>query len=73
MPVPVFCCFEFQKSYKGNILGIGRNQARSPYFAVTYTESKGETERSQEVATPGGGAGHPLAVPLCGVGPLGAL
>jgi hypothetical protein len=65
--------FVFQKSYKANILRIGRNEARSPYFAITYTESKGETERSQEVATPGGGTGHPLAMPPCGVGSLGAL
>jgi hypothetical protein len=51
--------FVFQKSYTGNILGIGRNKARSSYFAVTKTESKAETEEGQEAATPGGGAGPP--------------
>jgi hypothetical protein len=44
--------FVFQKSYTGNILGIGQNKARSSYFAVTYTESKGEMEKSREAATP---------------------
>jgi hypothetical protein len=49
----------FQKSYTGNILGIGRNEARSSYFAITKTESKAETEEGQEAATPGGGVGAP--------------
>jgi hypothetical protein len=44
--------FVFQKSYKGNILGIGRNESRSSYLPDTKTESKGEAERSQEAATP---------------------
>jgi hypothetical protein len=47
--------FVFQKSCTENILGIGRNKARSPYFAVTYTESKEETKEGTEAATPGGG------------------
>jgi hypothetical protein len=49
----------FQKSYTRNILGIGRNEARSSYFAVTKTLSKAETEEGQEAATPGGGVGPP--------------
>jgi hypothetical protein len=44
--------FVFQKSYIGNILGIGRNKSRSSYFADTKTESKREMEEDQEVATP---------------------
>jgi hypothetical protein len=63
----------FQKSYTGNILGIGRNEARSSYFPRHETESKAESEEGQEVATPPGGAGPPLAVPPPGVGPPGAL
>jgi hypothetical protein len=31
------------------------------------TESKGEPEMDQGAATPGGGAGHPLVAPPCGV------
>ena len=51
----------------GNILGIGRNKSRSSYFSVTKTESKGETEKSREVATPPLGAGPPgRADPVCG-------
>jgi hypothetical protein len=61
--------FMFQKSYTGNILGMGQNEARSSYFAITKTESKAETGEGQEAATPGGGAGPPLAAPLGGVGP----
>jgi hypothetical protein len=65
--------FVFQKSYTENILRIGQNKSRSSYFADMKTESKGETEMSQEVATPDGGAGHPLAAPGPGVGPPGTL
>jgi hypothetical protein len=43
--------FVFQKSYTGNILGIGENESQSSYLPDTKTESKGETERSQEAAT----------------------
>jgi hypothetical protein len=48
--------FIFQKSYTGNILRIGRNKNRSSYLSDTKADSKGETEKSQEPATPGGGA-----------------
>jgi hypothetical protein len=65
--------FVFQKSYTGNILGIGRNEARSSYFPDTKTESKAETEEGQEAATPPGGATPPLAALGCGVGPLATL
>jgi hypothetical protein len=44
--------FVFQKSYIGNILGIGQNKAQSPYFVDTKTESKGDPEGSQGLATP---------------------
>ena len=57
----VFCCFLFQKSYTGNILGIGRNKNRASYFTDTYTESKGEKEGSHGAPTPCGGAGPPAA------------
>jgi hypothetical protein len=65
--------FVFQKSYIGNILEIGQNEAQSSYFPRHDTESKSETEEGQEVGTPRGGAGPPLAMPPCVVGPLGAL
>ena len=67
-----FCCFVFQKSCSGNILGIGRNKNRSSYFSVTEPESKGETEKGLEWAKPHGGAGPPQAAPAYGVGPPGA-
>jgi hypothetical protein len=61
--------FVFQKSYTGNILGIGRNKSRSSYFSRSVMESKAETEGSQEAATPPHGAGHPQTTPGPGVGP----
>jgi hypothetical protein len=44
--------FVFQKSYTGNILGIGQNKSRSYYFSWRETESKAETEGDQGLATP---------------------
>ena len=64
--------FVFQKSCSGNILGIGRNLDRTSYFSNTYTESKGETEATEEAATPGAGAAPPPAAPGGGVTPSGA-
>jgi hypothetical protein len=51
--------FVFQKSYTGNILGIGQNESQSFYLPDTKTESKEETEESQEAAAPWGGAAYP--------------
>jgi hypothetical protein len=42
--------FVFQKSYTGNILGIGRNKSRSSYLPEKKTESRGEIEPNQEAA-----------------------
>jgi hypothetical protein len=64
--------FVFKESYKGNILGIGRNKSRSSYLSDTKTESKGETKPSQEAATPWDDAAYPLAAPGLGVAPLDA-
>jgi hypothetical protein len=61
--------FMFQKSYIGNILGIGRSKSQSSYFSWHETESKTETEGYQRAAAPCHGAGHPLATRGYGVGP----
>jgi hypothetical protein len=66
---PVSAVFVFQKSYIGNILGIGRNKSQSSYFFRSVTESKAETEGCQRVAAPCHGTGHPLDAPGYGVGP----
>jgi hypothetical protein len=64
--------FVFQKSYTGNIVGIGRNEARSSYFPRHETKSKAEMKEGQEVAIPPGGAGAPVcATTRCE--PLGHL
>jgi hypothetical protein len=44
--------FVFQKSYTGNILGIGRNKSQSSYLPERKTETRGETEPDQEAAAP---------------------
>jgi hypothetical protein len=36
--------FVFQKSYTGNILGIGRNKSRTSYFYRSFVKTKDETE-----------------------------
>ena len=69
VPVPVFCCFWFQKSYTGNILEIGWNKKRSSYFHVTKTESEGESKRGSREATRGLGADSPGPTPRVRVGP----
>jgi hypothetical protein len=61
--------FVFQKSYKGNILGIGQNKSQNSYFSQHEMKSEDETEGSQRAATPHHGAGHPQAAPGAGVGP----
>jgi hypothetical protein len=65
--------FVFQKSYIRNILRIGQNKSQSSYLSDTKTESKGDTELSQEATTPYGGVAPPLAMSGPGVGPPGAL
>jgi hypothetical protein len=53
--------FVFQKSYIGNILGIGQNKSQSSYFSRHETESKkrdgGEPGASHTI----GQCGQPLA------------
>jgi hypothetical protein len=44
--------FVFQKSYTGNILGIGRNKIQTFYFYRSFTKTEDETEGGQEPATP---------------------
>jgi hypothetical protein len=65
--------FVFQKSYRGNILGIGQNEAQRSYFPRYETKSKEESEGGQGATTPGGGAGGPLGMPPYGVGALATL
>jgi hypothetical protein len=58
--------FVFQKSYTGNILGIGRNKSRTSYFYQSFAKTEDETEGDQRLATPQGGAAQPLATPTHG-------
>jgi hypothetical protein len=60
--------FVFQKSYTGNILGIGWNKSRSSYFFQHETGSKAETEGASRqahhrVARPTPGPRHQVVWP----------
>jgi hypothetical protein len=58
--------FVFQKSYTGNILGIGQNKSRTSYFYRSFAKTEDETEGGQEPGSPPGGAAQPLAAPPYG-------
>jgi hypothetical protein len=42
--------FVFQKSYTGNILGIGQNKSRTSYFYRSFTKTEDETEGARSQA-----------------------
>jgi hypothetical protein len=44
--------FVFQKSYTGNILGIGRNKSQTSYFYRSFAKTKDETEGGQRPPGP---------------------
>jgi hypothetical protein len=46
--------FVFQKSYTGNILGIGRNKSQTSYFDGSFAKTEDETEGGQGPASPPG-------------------
>jgi hypothetical protein len=46
--------FVFQKSYTGNILGIGRNKSQTSYFYRSFAKTEDETEGGQELGSPPG-------------------
>jgi hypothetical protein len=58
MPVPVFV---FQKSYTGNILGIGRNDHQNSYFSQTKDEDRRRARRGPEGSLTMGGMAQALA------------
>jgi hypothetical protein len=55
--------FVFQKSYTGNILGIGRNKSRTSYFYRSFTKTEDDTEGGQRPATPQGARPSPWPRP----------
>jgi hypothetical protein len=44
--------FVFQKSYTGNILGIGRNKSRTSYFYRSFVKTADETEGGHDPGSP---------------------
>jgi hypothetical protein len=56
---PIFAIFVFQKSYTGNILGIGRNKSQNSYFSQHEMKSEDETEGHQRAAAPWHCVGYP--------------
>jgi hypothetical protein len=67
--IHVFCCFVFQKSCTGNLLGIGRNKSRSSYYYRNEDGVQRRDEGAPQAATPGHVAAQALATPWGGVGP----
>jgi len=53
---PIFCCFWFQKSYTGNILGIGRNNFSYFLYFGNLQKTEEGPERSDRGPTPCHGA-----------------
>jgi hypothetical protein len=49
---PVFAVFVFQKSYRGNIPGIGQNKSPTFYFYRSFAKTEAQMEGGQELATP---------------------
>jgi hypothetical protein len=56
--------FVFQKSYTGNILGIGQNKSRNSYFYRSFAKTEDETEGGQGPATPRHHMVRPPSPPL---------
>jgi hypothetical protein len=44
--------FVFQKSYIGNILGIGRNKSPTSYFYPSFAKTEDETEGGHQPGSP---------------------
>jgi hypothetical protein len=64
-----YAVFVFQKSYTGNILGIGRNKSRTSRNSPKLPENRRGDGVGHEVSTQKGGAAWPLAAPLCVTAP----
>jgi hypothetical protein len=58
--------FVFQKSYIGNILGIGRNKFRNSYFSRTEDEDQTGAGEGPKAGHTIGAAAQPLAAPTHG-------
>jgi hypothetical protein len=58
-----FAVFMFQKSYTGNIFGIGRNKSRTSYFYRSFAKTEDETEGGQGPASLPGAQPSPWPCP----------
>jgi hypothetical protein len=65
--------FVFQKSYTGNILGIGRNQSQKSRYSQELPEHRRGDGAEPEGGHTTRGAAYPWPAPACGVGPLAHL
>ena len=61
VPVSIFCCFWFQKSYKGNILGIDKGSYFTKFCTRRLQKPDGDTWGRPGGPTPPPGAGTPWA------------
>jgi hypothetical protein len=65
--------FVFQKSYTKNILELDETKAERPNIKRSFQKTEQETELSERLASPQGGAAQPLAAPPYGEGHLAHL
>jgi hypothetical protein len=70
---PVFCYFVFQKSYTGNILGIGQIEDQNSYFSRMKDVDRKRAEEGPEGSLTMRGLAPLLAAPRGGEAPLVAL
>jgi hypothetical protein len=56
--------FVFQKSYTGNILGIGQNKSRTSRYLTNLPEVRRGDRGGHRAATPQSGAAYPWPAPL---------
>jgi hypothetical protein len=64
--------FVFQKSYTGNILGIGQNKFQKSYFPGSFPKTERELEWGQRPPSHIGGMAQALAAPPWCEEPLAA-
>jgi hypothetical protein len=71
VPVPCFLLFLcFRKVTQEIFLKLNETKAEHPEIYRSFQRTEEETERSQETASPPGGAAQALAVPPYGEAPL---
>jgi hypothetical protein len=71
VPVPCFLLFLYFRKVTQEIFSeLDKTKAERPNIKRSFQKTEGETEESQRLASPPGGAAQPLATPPYGEGHL---